>query len=210
MAEKADSVGRALGKLILYIVIVAIFLGIVNYFFNVFIPQIGESYPSLKSLSILKDYYPYVNAILILILGWLIIVSTANAFYAMLKPKYGVSAAGAVRSLVRILGIAALIAGVAGSAAGGASGVALGGFIGMIVGYATQQVLGQAVAGIFVLISRPFKIGDLIDAAGESGVEVTEVATLFTIARRKDGNVVLIPNNALIGQKIVINARKEG
>ncbi|MEM0178740.1 MAG: mechanosensitive ion channel [Fervidicoccaceae archaeon] len=210
MAEKADSVGRALGKLILYIVIVAIFLGIVNYFFNVFIPQIGESYPSLKSLSILKDYYPYVNAILILILGWLIIVSTANAFYAMLKPKYGVSAAGAVRSLVRILGIAALIAGVAGSAAGGASGVALGGFIGMIVGYATQQVLGQAVAGIFVLISRPFKIGDLIDAAGESGVEVTEVATLFTIARRKDGNVVLIPNNALIGQKIVINAKKEG
>jgi len=190
-------------------VISAIILAVVNYFFNVMIPEISTTYPQLSNIAVVKDYYPYVNAVLVLILGWLIVSSTAQAFYAMLLPKYGISAAGAVRSLVRILGIAALIAGVGGSAAGGAAGVALGGFIGMIVGYATQQVLGQAVAGIFILISRPFKIGDIIDAAGESEVEVTDIASLFTTAKRKDGNLVLIPNNTMIGQKIVIHEGKK-
>lgn len=209
MSKETDSFGKALTKLIVYIIIVAVILAIVNYFFNVIIPNIATTYPQLANIMVLKNYYPYINAILLLILGWLIIVSTANAFYAMLKPKYGVSAAGAVRSLIRILGIAALIAGVGGSAAGGAAGVALGGFIGMIVGYATQQVMGQAVAGIFVLISRPFKIGDIIDAAGESEVEVADIATLFTMVKRKDGNIVLIPNNTMIGQKITIHTKKE-
>jgi len=44
--------------------------------------------------------------------------------------------------------------------AGGAAGVALGGFIGMVIGFASQQVLGQAISGLFILISRPFKISD--------------------------------------------------
>jgi len=209
LSKEKDGIGSALAKLIIYTVISAIILAIVNYFFNVMIPEISAKYPQLSNIAVVKDYYPYVNAVLVLILGWLIVSSTAQAFYAMLLPKYGISAAGAVRSLVRILGIAALIAGVGGSAAGGAAGVALGGFIGMIVGYATQQVLGQAVAGIFVLISRPFKIGDLIDAAGESEVEVTDIASLFTTAKRKDGNLVLIPNNTMIGQKIVIHEEKK-
>ncbi|MGC8752546.1 MAG: mechanosensitive ion channel domain-containing protein [Fervidicoccaceae archaeon] len=205
MSKESDGFGRSLSKLIIYIILVAIILAVVNYIFNIIIPQIAATFPQMGNIIVLKDYYPYINAILVLILGWLIVSSTANAFYAMLKPKYGISAAGAVRSLVRILGIAALIAGVGGSAAGGAAGVALGGFIGMIVGYATQQVLGQAVAGIFVLLARPFKIGDSIDAAGESEVQVTDIGTLFTIVKRKDGNMVLIPNNTMIGQKIVIH-----
>ncbi|MEM4830093.1 MAG: hypothetical protein QW417_04530, partial [Zestosphaera sp.] len=55
----------------------------------------------------------------------------------------------------------------------------------------------------------PFKIGDIIDAAGESEVIVTDIGTLFTIAKRKDGNTVLIPSTALIGQKIVIRKQAE-
>ncbi|MFP3269089.1 MAG: mechanosensitive ion channel family protein [Desulfurococcales archaeon] len=208
-SKGSDGIGKALGKLIVYIVVVAIILALVNYLFNVIIPEIAQANPNIKNIEVVKNYYPYINAILVLLLGWLIINSVASAFYAMLKPKYGISAAGAVRSLVRILGIAALIAGVGGSAAGGASGVALGGFIGMIVGYATQQVLGQAVAGIFVLLARPFKIGDNIDAAGETGVEVIDIGSLFTVARRKDGNTVLIPNNTMIGQKIIVYAKNE-
>jgi small-conductance mechanosensitive channel len=51
-----------------------------------------------------------------------------------------------------------MLAAIAGGVAGGAAGVALGGFIGLVVGFASQQVLGQAVAGLFLLIARPFKI----------------------------------------------------
>ncbi|MEM4535118.1 MAG: mechanosensitive ion channel, partial [Desulfurococcaceae archaeon] len=115
----------------------------------------------------------------------------------------------AVRSLVRILGLGALLAGIAGGVAGGAAGVALGGFIGLVVGFATQQVLGQAVAGMFILLARPFKINDIIDVAGESEIRVKDITTLFTIAVRKDGLEVLIPSSMIIGQKIIVRERSK-
>ncbi|MCC6022234.1 MAG: mechanosensitive ion channel [Desulfurococcaceae archaeon] len=56
-------------------------------------------------------------------------------------------------------------------------------------------------------LARPFKIGDLVDVAGESEVKVRDITTMFTIVERKDRTEVLIPNNILIGQKIVIRER---
>jgi small conductance mechanosensitive channel len=63
---------------------------------------------------------------------------------------------------------------------------------------------------MFILIARPFKIGDLVDVAGESEVKVRDITTMFTIVERKDRTEVLIPNNILIGQKIVIRERARG
>jgi small conductance mechanosensitive channel len=48
------------------------------------------------------------------------------------------------------------VAALAGAVSGGAAAAALGGFIGLVKGFATQQVLGQAVAGTFLLLARPF------------------------------------------------------
>lgn len=92
-------------------------------------------------------------------------------FYFTLKPKYGYSAATAVRSL----GLGGLFAAIAGGVAGGAAGVALGGFIGLVVGFATQQVLGQAICCMFLLLIRPFKIGNIVDAVGESEVKIIDI-----------------------------------
>jgi small-conductance mechanosensitive channel len=52
---------------------------------------------------------------------------------------------------------------------------------------------------MFILLARPFKIGDLVDVAGESEVKVRDITTMFTIVERKDCTEVLIPNNILIG-----------
>lgn len=80
----------------------------------------------------------------------------------------------------------------------------------MVVGFATQQVLGQAIAGLFLLLARPFKIGDNVDMAGESDLIVKEIGTLFTVTERKsDSNIVLIPSTMIIGQKIVIRKKKQ-
>jgi len=76
--------------------------------------------------------------------------------------------------MVKILGVGGLFAAIAGGVAGGVAGVALGGFIGMVVGFATQQVLGQAIAGLFLLLARSFEIGDNVDMAGESDLIVKE------------------------------------
>lgn len=113
-----------------------------------------------------------------------------------------------MRNVVRIVGVGAMVAAIAGGVAGGAAGVALGGFLGIVIGFASQQVLGQAIAGLFLLIARPFKVGDGVVIAGEDGV-VDDVATLFTRILKADGVTVLIPNNAIIGGKIYLKPKQQ-
>lgn len=151
-------------------------------------------------------YGSYIAIALALAFGYMIVRAFSNVVYWMLRVRYPHSTAAAVRSILSILGIGALVAGIAGGVAGGAAGVALGGFIGMVIGFATQQVLGQAIAGLFVLLVRPIKIGDYVNVAGETGV-VEDITTLFTMIRKDDGTLALVPNNSLIGSKIYIIKR---
>jgi small-conductance mechanosensitive channel len=160
--------------------------------------------PGFKEL--FEPYSSYVGIGLALAFGYMIVRSVSNLVYWMLRLRHPHSTAAAVRSIFTILGIGALAAGIAGGAAGGAAGVALGGFIGIVIGFATQQVLGQAVAGLFVLLVRPVRIGDYVAVAGEQGV-VEDITTLFTMIRKDDGTLALIPNNQLVGSKIYIIRR---
>ncbi|WP_440059092.1 mechanosensitive ion channel domain-containing protein [Thermogladius sp. 4427co] len=206
--SQADSLGKALGRVVLYAILVAIVMGILQWFFTQGLQMLYQA-TGLGGFLVLQDYAVYVYIIVLLVLGYLIVNAIAELFFAMLRPKYGVSTAAAVRSMIRIIGLGALLAGIAGGVAGGAAGVALGGFIGLVIGFATQQVLGQAVAGLFILLARPFKIGDLVDIAGESEVRVKDISTLFTLVQRKDGPEVLIPSNMIIGSKIVVRERSK-
>ena len=145
----------------------------------------------------------HVQVLLALAFGYLIISGLATFFYWSTRSKYNHATAASIRNIVRIIGIGAMAAVIAGSVAGGAAGAALGGFMGMVIGFASQQVLGQAIAGLFLLIARPYRIGDAVILAGEEGV-VEDVATLFTVIVKADGGRVLIPNNFIVGSKIYL------
>lgn len=201
-----EPVSKAMGRVVLYAILVAVAMGVLQWFFTQGL-VILYSATKLGAFLTLQDYAVYVYIIVLLVLGWIVVNAIASLFYATLQPKYGKSTAAAVRSMVKILGIGGLLAGIAGGVAGGAAGVALGGFIGLVVGSATQNVLSQAVAGIFILLARPFRIGDVVDVAGESEVVVEDIDAMFTVARRKDGLIVLIPSSMIIGQKILIRSR---
>jgi len=194
VASTAKNVGSATAKVVVYIIIYVLVSAIVKYIFESLLPTFH-----IKVVS----YESYVQILLAFAFGYLIVSGIAMIFYYSLLPKYGHPTAAAVRNIVKIVGIGALAASIAGAVAGGAAGVALGGFIGIVIGFASQQVLGQAVAGLFLLIARPFKIHDSVNIAGEDGI-VEDVATLFTVVIKSDGTRVLIPNNSIIGNKIYL------
>ncbi len=162
-----------------------------------------QEYPEL-----LAEYRGYIDIGLAVFFGYMIIHSISNIVYVMLRIRYDHATAFPVKSMVTILGLGGLLAGIAGGVAGGASAVALGGFIGMVVGFAVQNSLSQAISGLFILITRPFNIGDRVKVAGEEGI-VHEVATLYTKIIKDDGSTVLIPSNKIIGDKIYIIKRHE-
>lgn len=188
---------KAITRTVTYIVAYVVVSAIVQYVFAGLLPSLKVE---------VAEYSVYAQILMAVAFGYLIVSSVANVFYWMLRARYDHPTAAAIRNVVRIVGIGALAAAIAGGVAGGAAGVALGGFLGIVIGFASQQVLGQAVAGLFLLIARPFRIGDKVVVAGEDGV-VEDVATLFTTVVKADGVKVLIPNSAILGGKIYLKPK---
>ncbi|PCM44871.1 mechanosensitive ion channel family protein [Marinobacter sp. ANT_B65] len=82
-----------------------------------------------------------------------------------------------------------------------ASIIALLGAAGLAVGLALQGTLSNLAAGVMLLIFRPYKVGDFIDAAGKFG-NVTEVDMFTTILQTFDNQQIIIPNSQIWGQQI--------
>mgnify|MGYP000329898792 CR=1 FL=1 len=83
-----------------------------------------------------------------------------------------------------------------------ASIVALLGAAGLAVGLALQGTLSNLAAGVMLLIFRPYKTGDFIDAAGQFG-NVQEIDLFTTILQTFDNQQVIIPNSQIWGAQII-------
>lgn len=69
------------------------------------------------------------------------------------------------------------------------------------LGLALQDVLKNFVAGIYLLLEQPFRIGDRIMVKGVSGaVEGVDIRT--TILRTEDGMRVIVPNNVVLTEVV--------
>lgn len=83
-----------------------------------------------------------------------------------------------------------------------ASIIALLGAAGLAVGLALQGTLTNLAAGVMLLIFRPYKVGDFIDAADRFG-NVTEIDLFTTILQTFDNQQIIIPNSQIWGNQIV-------
>ena len=74
------------------------------------------------------------------------------------------------------------------------SGLAVaGGVFGVVIGFASQNVVSNFIAGLFVMIERPIRIGDEANIGGTEGF-VEEIRILSTLMRTYNGLRVRIPN----------------
>jgi len=76
------------------------------------------------------------------------------------------------------------------------------GIIGLTVGFALQDIGRNFVAGIIMLIYRPFSIGDEVQVAEYSG-EVLDITLRDTVIKTWDGEKVILPNNNVFNAAIV-------
>ncbi|MFP3302078.1 MAG: mechanosensitive ion channel [Caldivirga sp.] len=194
-SEIARRQANAIVKLVIYVVVYVVVAAVVQLLITRFIPSV-------------KPYQVYINVLLALAFGYLIVSAFADVIYWAMRFRYDHPTARAMRNVFLLIGIGALIAGIAGAIGGGVAGVAVGGFLGIVIGFSVQQVLGQAVAGLFLLLARPFKISDHVNLLGEDGI-VNDVAILFTEIIKSDGTKVLIPNNSIIGNKIYLLPKQQ-
>jgi len=82
-----------------------------------------------------------------------------------------------------------------------ASFVAVLGAAAFAIGFALQGSLSNFAAGVMILVFRPYKVGDFIDAAGVAGV-VKEVHIFNTIIDTPDNIKVIVPNSKIHGDVV--------
>lgn len=80
--------------------------------------------------------------------------------------------------------------------------VAILGAAGLAVGLSLQGALSNFASGVLIIMFRPFKIGDFIDAGGQAGV-VQEIGILVTIMKTPDNKKIIQPNSAIMSGAIV-------
>lgn len=73
------------------------------------------------------------------------------------------------------------------------------GIAGAGIALAMQGVLGNVVAGLTIIFTRPFRVGDYISIVGEEG-EVLEVKLFTTTLGHADRSRVVIPNRKIVGE----------
>lgn len=82
-----------------------------------------------------------------------------------------------------------------------ASFVAIIGAAGLAVGFALQGSLSNFASGVLLILFRPFKIGDYVEAGGAAGV-VKEISIFSTILNTPDNKTVIISNSSVMGSNI--------
>ena len=80
--------------------------------------------------------------------------------------------------------------------------VALLGAAGLAVGLALKDSLSNFASGVMLIVFRPFKKGDFIEAAGVSGI-VENITIFNTMMRSGDNKEIIVPNSGIYGGTIV-------
>ncbi len=89
-----------------------------------------------------------------------------------------------------------------------ASLVAVLGAASLAIGFALQGSLSNFAGGVLIILFKPFKIGDYVEAGGVSGT-VTEIQIFATLLDTVDNKRVIIPNGKMSNETL-INYSKNG
>jgi small conductance mechanosensitive channel len=80
--------------------------------------------------------------------------------------------------------------------------VAMLGAAGLAVGLALQGAMSNLAAGVMLMIFRPYKVGDFVDAGGHFG-NIEDITLFTTDMQTFDNQKIMIPNGKIWGEKII-------
>ncbi len=79
------------------------------------------------------------------------------------------------------------------------------GIFAIIIGFASQAAFANIISGIFIVASRPFRVGDYIRISDEYMGVVEDITLRHTVIRNNENRRIIIPN-AVINNQTIINS----
>lgn len=148
-------------------------------------------------------YSTFLNVGVVATIGYFVINSVANVFY-QLSYEALTKNAEIIRILIRIVGaiivISIIISYLSEDPIIAAS---IGTITGIVIGFASQNVIGNLISGLYLAITRPFRIGDKATVFGNTGI-IFDIGLLYTRLRNDEGHIILAPNLSMVSTTIII------
>lgn len=159
----------------------------------------------VKAIDFLANYsFQIVGALIIVTIGWFLSKYIFNILIKFFEQHdFDVTLGKFVANGIRILVFGAMLV-----IAIGKLGISIAPFIAAVgavfltAGLAIQGSVANYAAGISLIITRPFKIGDTILINKVYG-EVEEIRLAYTTLRTEDEELITVPNKNMIGEVIV-------
>lgn len=160
----------------------------------------------VKVLPLLKVWgVKLLAAIIIYIIGkWVAKIIKNSMRNQMLKKGKDATLTNFLTSIVyALVMVFVFIAAIAKLGIQTASLVAIFGAAGLAVAFALQGSLANFAGGVMLILFHPFKVGDTITGAGQTG-KVHEIQMFSTIMMGEDDKVIFIPN-AKLSNDVIVN-----
>ncbi len=150
----------------------------------------------------------YGTAILLALLGWLLARTVARGLAPALFRRMEPGTAGTAGFLIRLGTIAIVIIAALRIAGVKPETLAVGGaFTAVVLGLAAQQTLAHVFAGLVLLTTRPFAVGDRVKLRGGSMAGEVEGIVgslgLFYTTLISGGDRTMIPNNVIMQLAVI-------
>jgi len=148
-------------------------------------------------------YGPYLRIGVVAVIGYFVINSLANVFY---KLSYDAlkSSAETIRILIKIIGAIIVISIIISYLSQDPLiATSIGTITAIVIGFASQSVLGNLISGLYLAITRPFRIGEKVTVFGYTGI-IYDIGLLYSRLKTDDGEIILAPNTSMITTTIII------
>ena len=148
-------------------------------------------------------YGPYLRIGVVAVIGYFVINSLANIFY---KLSYDAlkNNAEMIRILIRIVGAIVVISVIISYLSQDPLiATSIGTITAIVIGFASQNVLGNLISGLYLAITRPIRIGERVTVFGNTGI-IYDIGLLYSRLRTDDGDVILAPNTSMVTTTIII------
>ena len=86
--------------------------------------------------------------------------------------------------------------------------IAVLGAAGLAIGLALQGSLANFAGGVLILIFRPYKVGDFVEAAGQSGI-VKSIEIFSTVLTTGDNKTIILPNGSISNSAVINYSTQE-
>ena len=154
------------------------------------------------SVGFLVPYKDYLSIGFVVLLGLSAVQTGTKWVFTVAQRRMSSDVAGALRVIARMVGYGLIFSFLVSVLTDNAvAALTMGSFAGLIAGFASQTVMGNLVAGLFIAIGRPIGLGDSVTISGNSGTVVD--ITLMHIVLDGDDRRILIPSSKVVSAVLV-------